>query len=345
MTTKIEEFRSLFEEAILDIAAKTDPKKRCLILSGGVDTCAILAAARNVGVTFEAGFTVSCVSTSPDHEFAAAAAKEHDLEHHILHITPDELVSNHLPDCVRELNTFDGMTLRNSLVVSAVFKKASEMGFTDAVVGDAADELFGGYSIMWGNEDNPAEWKKKRDSMCRQWTFATVALAKFHNLTAHSPYMDPKVVEWALDSVERSDCIGIRPIQLYHGSEQMDHITGKILLREAYETVSSWRRKDPIEVGSGVTIIGKDEFWKSTIADDDFQAEAKALQARGFNIKTKEYLVNFRIFEECFGLNGHKLPTAKRLEIGQGCAGCCFDIGAETFCRICGTYPAQRIAA
>ena len=340
--TKTTEFQALFEEALADIAAKTTPEKRCLILSGGVDTCAILAAARKVNMTFAAGITVSCGDKSPDRAFAAAAAKEHDTPHHVLSITPDDLVSEYLPDCVHVLNTFDGMTLRNSFVVSAAFQKASAMGFTDVIVGDAADELFGGYSFMWGNADDPAQWKEKRDKMCHKWTFATAALAKSHNLTSHSPYMAPTVKEWVLNTIERPDCIGTRPIQLVYLGDKMEHTTGKILLREAYTTVASWRRKDPIEVGSGITIIGEDDFWASKLPDAEFQSEIQKLKSRGFNIKTKEYLINFRAFEACFGRDGQNLPTTNRLEIGQGCAGCCFEIGDKTFCHICGAYPAQR---
>jgi len=343
--TKISDFQNLFESAIVDIAARTpDPEKRCIILSGGVDTCAILAAARTVNVTFAAAFTVICGDDSPDKGFATAAAKEHDIPHHIVELTPDDLVSIYLPKCIQLLHTFDGMTLRNSLVVAAVFHKASEMGFTDAIVGDAADELMGGYSFMWAHKD-PTEWKDKRDKMCREWTFATSALAKAYNLTSHSPYMDPKVVEWALENVEREDCIGTRPIRLFYGGEFLEHETGKLLLREAYETVSSWRRKDPIEVGSGVTVIGHNKYWKDRVADEEFETEAAKLKERGFIIQSKEYLVNFRAFESCYGPDGKGLPTTTRLEIGQGCAGCCFDIGESMFCRICGAYPAQRSAS
>jgi asparagine synthase (glutamine-hydrolysing) len=250
-----------------------------------------------------------------------------------------------LHDCVQTLHCYDGMTVRNSLVVAAALQKASQLGFTDAVVGDAADELFGGYSFMWGNEDDPVLWKEKRDDMCRQWMFATAALAQRHGMTSHSPYMAPAVVEWALHNVERSDCIGTRSIQLTFSSAKIPHLTGKLLLRQAYNTVASWRRKDPIEVGSGVTVIGHDDFWKLHLSDDDFQSAIIDLQSRGFDITSKENVVNFRVFEECFGPNGENLPTAKRLPMGQGCIGCCFDLIVGTgkvFCHICGAYPAQR---
>jgi len=95
-------------------------------LSGGVDTCAILAAARKLGVMFAAGVTVSTGPDSPDLPFAIAAAEEAGLMHHVVHVTSADLVGTHLPACVKLLNTFDGMTLRNSLVVAAAMHKVSK---------------------------------------------------------------------------------------------------------------------------------------------------------------------------------------------------------------------------
>lgn len=342
---KISTFQTLFEEAITKIAAQTNPETRCIILSGGVDTCAILAAAKKVNVTFAAAFTVCC-DGCPDEAFATECAKEHSIPHHILHLTPSELIDTHLPHCVKLLETFDGMTLRNSLVIAAVFQKLAAMGYKDAIVGDGADELMGGYSFTWGHEDNPALWKEKRDKMCQQWTFATKALADSFHITSHGPYMDDALVKWVLDTVVREDCIATRPIQLVYGGEFQDHITGKLLLRDAYETVASWRRKDPIEVGSGATVIGKDEYWKDRLSDTEFEEEVEELKKHGFKISSKEYLINFRVFEKCFGRHGKDLDVVlgkkKRLGLEEGCFGCCFEIGDATFCRICGCYPAQR---
>ena len=67
------------------------------------------------------------------------------------------------------------------------------------------------------------------------------------------------------------------------------------------------------------------------------------LAKRGYIIQTKEYLVNFRIWEKTFGIDGVKLTNMERLHVGEGCVGCCFDIGSDKmFCNLCGAYPAQR---
>lgn len=330
-----------------DVCDRTDPSKRGLILSGGVDTCAILEAAGMQGMTFAAAITVVVGDTSPDEPYARYAAWKHNLDHHIVRMTSDDLIRKYLPKTIETLAVWDGMTIRNSLVVSAAFEKAKELGLTDVLVGDAADELFGGYSFMWGNkDDDPQVWKDKRNSMCAKWTFATSDLARSYGITSHAPYADPKhMVEWALSETKRQDCIADDrcSIQVSLGGPYQVHTTGKVVLREAFRTGSSWRRKDPIEVGSGATIIGKDDYWTRephNISDKMFQMEQFALGEEGVVIRTKENLVNIRIYKDIFGGLVH--PTKRRLPLGQGCVGCCFDIGDATFCLICGAWPAQR---
>lgn len=330
------------EASLSAIAARTKQSQRCIILSGGVDTCAILAAAAKTNITFHSAITVLTHDMSPDREFAVAAAARAMLDHHIVYVTPVDLVDIYLPQCVEHLATFDGMTLRNSLVVAAAMRKASELGYKHAVVGDGADELFGGYSFMWGCADDEEEWKVKRDKICSKWTFATAQLAAMYGLESHSPYTEASFVDWAISNTRRSDCIGTRPIRLVLDGEAVEHATGKVVLREAYDTISSWRRKDPIEVGSGITVIANDSFWDGMISDEDLATATEDMLARGYVLKNKEHLANFRAFERIFGTDGEAHPKKRRLPIGQGCAGCCFEIGDATFCDVCGAYPAQR---
>lgn len=224
------ELRSTLNAALLAIAERTAPEERCIILSGGVDTCAILTAAKQVGVTFAGAITVLTGADAPDAEFAAAAAAASHLEHHVVTMTPADLLETYLPACVQHLATFDGMTLRNSLVVAAAMRRAAALGYKSAVVGDGADELFGGYSFTWGMADDVDGWRAKRDKMCGAWTFATPQLAQLHGLEAHSPYTEPAFVEWALAHTGRAECIGHRPIHLTLGGERLAHACGKVVL-------------------------------------------------------------------------------------------------------------------
>ena len=123
-------------------------------------------------------------------------------------------------------------------------------------------------------------------------------------------------------------------------------LAAEILLRArravSFQTIASWRRKDPIEVGSGITVIGHDPFWANLISDAELAEAKAALGVRGFDIKSKEHLANFRAFEAAFGADGKGLPTRVRQPLGEGCVGCCFEIGDAMFCEVCGQYPAQR---
>eukprot|EP00985_Skeletonema_marinoi_P013852 scaffold6927_cov149-Skeletonema_marinoi.AAC.1 len=123
--SKVDQFRSIFEASLTAIHKRTggeDPiakSKRCIILSGGVDTCAIMAASKKIGMSYAGALTVVTGDDSPDLGFSSACAKEHGLEHHIVRLKPDELVEQFLPDVVKNLKIYNGMLVRNSLVIAA----------------------------------------------------------------------------------------------------------------------------------------------------------------------------------------------------------------------------------
>lgn len=342
-------------DAVAAVAATTAAPTRCIILSGGVDTAAIMRASADLGVTYACAITVLCGPDAPDRAFAAAVAAEHGLAHHVVEVTPADLIAEYLPSCVESLRTFDGMTLRNALVVAAALRRAAALGMKDAVVGDGADELLGGYSFTWGEDDPPGTWRRKRDEMCATWTFATAALAAARGVSSRAPFTSNAFARWATAETDRADCVGVVPIRLTLEGDAIEHVAGKLPLRRAFDTVASWRRKDPIEVGSGVAVVSNDAFWSEVVADDAFEEERDAWAARGVVIKNKEHLVNFRAYVKAFGGGGGggedgggeddvlRHPTKKWLGPGEGCAGCRFEIGDATFCDVCGAYPAQRV--
>ena len=171
------------------VSEKTDPKSCAIILSGGVDTCAILEAAASSGMVFSAAITVVIGDDSPDEPFATHAASQHGIEHHIVRMTANDLILEYLHATVELLKTWDGMTLRNSLVISAAFKKAKELGMENVVVGDGADELFGGYSFMWDMKTIQVHGRKSVTVYVKNGL-----LASKYGKGAHGPFIDEEFV-------------------------------------------------------------------------------------------------------------------------------------------------------
>mmetsp|Transcript_6418 Transcript_6418/g.10067 ORF Transcript_6418/g.10067 Transcript_6418/m.10067 type:complete len:254 (+) Transcript_6418:1-762(+) len=245
------------------------------------------------------------------------------------------------------------MDTRNSLIISAAFHEASRLGLTDVIVGDNADELFGGSYDIYFHEKYTNDhdgWKEKRDGMA-DLPFVTQKLASSYGITVHEPFMDQEIfVKWALGETTRSDCIDVDGrcgIQSRFGGpyEVKQRSCGKIPLREAFCTVASWRRMDWIFRGSGAAegnILVNHYNTSLGISDDEFQTEQRNFLLEGVSIKSKEHLHNIRIFQSVFGGLVH--PTKERYPIGdrRGCVSCCFEIGEEQFCHLCDEYPAQH---
>lgn len=73
------------------------------------------------------------ISSGTDEPYATLIAKQHGYPHHIVRMTAAELVAAMLPFCVRVLECFDGMQLRNSMVVAAALHEAKELGCTQVL--------------------------------------------------------------------------------------------------------------------------------------------------------------------------------------------------------------------
>ena len=92
------------------------------------------------------------------------------------------------------------------------------------------------------------------------------------------------------------------------------HKTGKIPLREAFpESFSAWRRKDPIEVGSGSTELSRPTFWTDLISSEELEGEQKRiLEQDAVEIRDSEHLWYYREFLKQFP--GVRMPmSAARL--------------------------------
>ena len=208
MASLPEQCRLHLTESLRECVQAHPHERCCIILSGGVDTSAIACAAAAAGIPIDGAITVFASDTATDRPYAGLAAQALNLKHHVIEVTLTELLARRLPFCVRALRTFDGMELRNALVVAEALQHAAQLGFQLAITGDAADELLGGYRFTWGSDD--PVWSEKRSQMCSQWTFCAPRLAAAipgSLLAADSPYMRDSFKAWALRSTSKAACI------------------------------------------------------------------------------------------------------------------------------------------
>jgi asparagine synthase (glutamine-hydrolysing) len=293
---------------------------RCeaILLSGGLDTSIVAALAADRGLRL--AVTVVVGDDAPDLPYATELAARLGLEHVVLRRTLDELWAA-LPELVRALGTFDGMYLRNDVVVHEGLRELSRRGVRACFVGDASDELFAGYSFVFSKP--PEEIAATVRRFAASMHFNGPKLGQALGIDVRSPYLHPEVVAYALS-------LPGQELVLERDGERH----GKAPLRRAFEFLGerhAYRRKDPIEIGSGATALRA----YATARVSDFDAEAAGVLASdGVRIRDAERVAYYRIYRDVFG--GPPRPDASQPKVCPDCR----SRGPEgTYCRVCGAYP------
>jgi asparagine synthase (glutamine-hydrolysing) len=140
--------RSALIGALKEIKNTYKSEHMVILLSGGVDTAAVLEANSLMEDRLEIRSAVTVLAgEASDRPYASAVALRHNTPHHLLDVSLLNVLEM-LPFCISTLKTFDGMTLRNSIVIALAMKKAKDVGATIVLTGDGADELLGGKEFI-----------------------------------------------------------------------------------------------------------------------------------------------------------------------------------------------------
>jgi len=156
--------------------------------------------------------------------------------------------------------------------------------------------------------------------------FSSVPLGKSLGIEVRAPFLDPEVQKFAMNMDPR-----------YNVQEERGELWGKWILRKAYEDVLPpevrWRDKNPIEVGSGTTILPK--FMAKKIPDSEFASKKKKILERdNVTIRDKEQLVYYEAYREAVGVPHPVDPDART------CPQCNSNVPENaTVCKTCGAYP------
>ncbi len=274
----------------------------------------------------------------------------------VLTPTLPDLLDDDMPFLVQTLQSFDPMALRNSVAITRVLKHARARGFRHVLTGDAADELLAGYSFS--SRLPEAEWKRHRQGMVARMHFDAVDVGRALGISVTSPYLAPAFLTFAL-GLHKDDCVGpvfLRPTP-DAPLDATPTVTGKLPIRRAFPTLpSASRRKDPVEIGCGTTLLGAAPwatpprphgYFEGRISDAVWEAErAEAKGVHGVALRDKEHLAYFRLFvarfQEGRGQGPLCIPGKPRSN-DDPCPACGFALphARSTFCLTCGHYEAR----
>ena len=295
-----------------------------MLFSGGIDT-SILATIVSKYIRIR-GFTCAFKQANAlDLKYAKLMAEQLNIEHYINPFDEKEIFDV-IPDVVKVLKSFDPMEVRNSITITIGLKFAKSYGATKLITGDGADELFAGYHMYYRYVGNKEKLTEKLKRMWDIMAFSTVPLGESLGIEVRQPFLDPEVQKFAMNIDPR-----------YNVQEERGEVWGKWILRKAYEDVLPpevrWRDKNPIEVGSGTTILP--QYLAKKISDSEFAAKKKKILERdNVTIRDKEQLFYYEAYKEVVGVPHPEDPDART------CPQCHSNVPENaTVCKTCGAYP------
>jgi len=293
-----------------------------LLLSGGLDT-ALLAYIAVRWVKPNCVTVAFRGAPAPDVEYANLVARNLELNHCIHYFDNDEL-EEAIRAVITVLKTFDPMEIRNSAAAYIALKVAKDQGIKAVMTGDGSDELFAGYSFLFGRTKE--QLKAALGKLWSNMRFSSVPIAESLGLQVKLPFLDTEFRAFA----EALDAgLMVR--------RERGQVWGKWVLRKAFKNVVPpellWRVKAPLEVGSGTTVLPS--VMDARISDLEYAEEkARYLNEDGVTVRSKEHLFYYRIYRELTGV-----PYAEDNR-GKTCPDCGVNVQEESsFCRICGAYP------
>ncbi len=297
-----------------------------LLLSGGLDTGIIAhLASHSRPKCYTVAFSLA---HAPDVGFARSISSKLGLDWELVELTPEHL-EERLSQVIRVLRTFDPMEVRNSLAVYHGMLAAKEAGSKRVTTGDAADELFAGYSFSFNLPET--ELKGKLRELWRVMHFSSRPMARSLRMAASIPYLDRAVFDFAK---------GLEPAQLVGRRGRIKY--GKLILRTSFENMVgkriAWRAKTPIEFGSGTTFLPV--YYGTRIDDSSFSEGRKKSASEGVKVRDKEHLKYYEIYRSVFPSPSEVARTDNR------CPECGGDARhGSKFCVTCGAYPITPAAA
>ncbi len=263
-------------------------------LSGGLDSSVSAAVAKSVNPDLKLFSTTIQRYPSKDMKYAKLMADYLGLEHYIYEITDNDIKSL-IPEAVWYMETFDEDCISGAIANFYTSKMISD--YTNCVVvGEGADELFGGY--FQELEDIPDVEKKERVARKLVTIAYNTALRRLdrgwlaNSVNYRTPYLDPAVVAF-------SNKIPMELKTRY--DEEQARTVEKWILREA---MKKWlpdeianRPKLRFAGGTGVDDL-MDELTADNTSEDEYKNKGQS--EGGLELNSPKEVYYYKLFQDHF---------------------------------------------
>ncbi len=315
------ELCSEFQELLRSVCAKSHGES--ILLSGGLDSSILL----NYMHPREA-ITISVDQYSSDYLYSTLVAKKYAINHNIVMPSMKTILDN-LDELVQDFKTFDPIFLRNSVVQLLGFKEAKRLKVNTIILGDGADELFGGYNFLGKYLKTPDILQTKLNKIVQNMEFVSFTFSKKYDLGITTPFLDDTIIKFS-QSLSVNEKIAMHKRIIY----------GKFFLRSCFREMLgdeiAWRRKEALESGSGINKIIP--YLEECITDADFLEGYRRAQNEGVSIRTKEQMFYYQIYRKFFDPPIYQI--CDRPDKSKRCPSCNIIFNWKgSFCKTCGAYP------
>lgn len=260
----------LLRELMIDAVKIRMDGVEAVSLSGGLDSSIIAAVAKEFNPNIKLFTGAIEVHPGPDLENAKLMARFLGLDLHICSITNDE-IKNFMPDAVWYLESFDEDCI-SGIIANYHVSKMVKPYSNQVLVGEGADELFGGYRMVLKNPRVKSEEQRERlaeqllniayNTALRRLDRAWMA----NSVHYHAPFLDPRILALARNIPMKWKIYGEKQIEKY-------------VLREAFRDMLpaqiADREKLRFAMGTGVDDV-MDEIVSSIIDPAELKNRPKA---------------------------------------------------------------------
>jgi asparagine synthase (glutamine-hydrolysing) len=266
----IKETAETLRGLLIDAVKKRMEGVGAVSLSGGLDSSIVAVIAKEFNPELKLFTSTVKSKPGPDLENARLMAKFLGLEHHIYEIT-DSDINNFLSDAVWYMESFDEDCISgiiSNYYTSKMVKEYSNM----VLVGEGADELFGGYRMVLKNPRVKSPEQRERLAQKLLEISYNTALRRLdrgwmsNSVVYKTPFLDTKVVAYS-KKIPMSFKI--------YGEDQVE----KFILREAFRDLLPEkivnREKLRFAMGTGMDDV-MDDIISNIIDPEEFTKRPKA---------------------------------------------------------------------